>query len=441
MSKILVVDDEHAICWGLSQLGASLGHEVKTASSAEQGLDVAATWPADVLILDVRLPGIDGLAAMEQFRTNVGAAPIIVITAFGDLATAVRAVKHGAFEYVVKPFSLADIRAVIQRALRRDRPIAAVAQQTAEVDDMLGRSPVMQEVFKRIALAASSDASVLLQGESGVGKELAARTIHELSRRSDGPFVALNCGAMTAELIESELFGHEKGSFTGASRAHAGYFARAAGGTLFLDEITEMPTELQVKLLRVLETRRFFRVGGETEVEVDARLVTSTNRDPATAVQSKALREDLYYRIAQFPIRMPSLRERGEDVIELAREFLVEQISKSGVEKRFSDEVLELFRRHDWPGNVRELRNVVARAYILAGDEITIDDLPANIPSGHPSGGDHIRLTVGHSLDDVERRVIFATLEHFSGDKKKAARALGISLKTLYNRLKKYKLS
>jgi DNA-binding NtrC family response regulator len=435
----LLVDDDADNLRDLAEVFRKRGFSVTTANGCGAAREALQRYVPQIALVDVNLPDGDGIGLFEgEDFANV--VDIYLMSDQPSVESAVRGMRLGVADYFTKPVDRQSLDTALSGYVEQQ----AAGQQDAAAGGRVllsGTSPAMAKFLRMIRKVAATEATVLLAGESGVGKELAARTIHELSRRSDGPFVALNCGAMTAELIESELFGHEKGSFTGASRAHAGYFARAAGGTLFLDEITEMPTELQVKLLRVLETRRFFRVGGETEVEVDARLVTSTNRDPATAVQSKALREDLYYRIAQFPIRMPSLRERGEDVIELAREFLVEQISKSGVEKRFSDEVLELFRRHDWPGNVRELRNVVARAYILAGDEITIDDLPANIPSGHPSGGDHIRLTVGHSLDDVERRVIFATLEHFSGDKKKAARALGISLKTLYNRLKKYKLS
>ena len=439
MPHALLVDDDADNLRDLAEVFRKRGFTVTTANGCGAAREALQRDVPQIALVDVNLPDGDGIGLFEG-KDFANVVDIYLMSDQPSVESAVRGMRLGVADYFTKPVDRQSLDTALSGYVEQQ---AAGQQDAAAGGPVLlsGTSPAMAKFLRMIRKVAATEATVLLAGESGVGKELAARTIHELSRRSEGPFVALNCGAMTAELIESELFGHEKGSFTGASRAHAGYFARAAGGTLFLDEITERPTELQVKLLRVLETRRFFRVGGETEVEVDARLVTSTNRDPVTVVQDKTLREDLYYRIAEFPIRMPSLRERGEDVIELACEFLAEQISKNGVEKRFSEQVLELFRLHDWPGNVRELRNVVARAYILAGDEITIDDLPANLPSGHPSGGDHIRLTVGHSLEDVERRVIFATLEHFSGDKKKAARALGISLKTLYNRLKKYKLS
>jgi len=291
-------------------------------------------------------------------------------------------------------------------------------------------------MLRKVAL---TEMTVLLVGESGVGKELAARIIHELSERSKGPRVPVNCGAISPEILESELFGHEKGSFTGASKRHAGFFERADGGTLFLDEITEMSPELQVRLLRVLETGHLRRVGGEKELPVDVRVVAATNRDPAEALEEGRLREDLYYRLAQFPLRVPTLRERGDDVIVLAERFLAELGKEHGVEKHYSDEVLELLRVHTWPGNVRELRNAIGRAYVLAGEEIRPDDLPPSVIEGRPVESDYLRIAVGTSLEEVERRAILATVEHMEGDKKAAAETLGISLKTLYTKLKKYR--
>ncbi len=303
-----------------------------------------------------------------------------------------------------------------------------------------GNSAPMRRLYRLIRKVAASDVTVFLAGESGTGKELIAKTIHELGPRKQCPFVAVNCGAISPELAESEIFGHVKGSFTGASKSHKGYFQQAEGGTLFLDEITEMSPELQVKMLRVLESESYRPVGAEKDLNADVRILASTNREPEQAVAEKKLREDLYYRLAQFPIRVPSLRERGEDVVSLAKHFLKKENDASGQEKVFGDEVLEILRLHHWPGNVRELKNLVSRAHLIAGTEITVDDLPANLLSGEAEGSQFMRLSVGQSLEDMERRMIFATLEHYDGDKKEAAEVLGISLKTLYNRLKKYNL-
>ncbi|MBA3564160.1 MAG: sigma-54-dependent Fis family transcriptional regulator [Gammaproteobacteria bacterium] len=441
MLHALLVDDDADHLMRLAPVFRRQGFSVTTAATYQAASEALLRELPQVVLIDVKVQGGDGITLFE----NADLANVVDIFLMADepsVASAVRGMRVGASGYFSKPVDMRELEGALTEYREQHASEAGDEGPSAGARTLLtGSSPAITKFLRMIRKVAATEAAVLLAGESGVGKELAAQTIHARSRRSRGPFVALNCGAITTDLMESELFGHEKGSFTGAARAHKGYFSRAAGGTLFLDEITELPLELQVKLLRVLETRRFFKVGGEKEVEADVRLISSTNRDPANAVRERKLREDLYYRIAQFPVRMPPLRERGEDVIELAREFLAAHVEKTGVEKRFEDQVLELFRLHDWPGNVRELKNVVARAYILAGDAITVDDLPGNIPSGHPTRGDHVRLTIGHSLEDVERRIIFATVEHYAGDKKKAAHALGISLKTLYNRLRKYQLS
>ncbi|CAN5227500.1 sigma-54 dependent transcriptional regulator [soil metagenome] len=439
MLHALLVDNDAEHLIKLAQVFREQGFSVTTADSYRAASEALLRDMPHVALIDVKLRGGDGITLFE----NADLEDFIDVFLMADepsVASAVRGMRVGASAYFTKPVDSRQLEEALTQY--REQHGAEPADDAAGSRRLLtGSSPALMKFLRMIRKVAATEAAILLAGESGVGKELAARTIHALSSRSQGPFVALNCGAITAELMESELFGHEKGSFTGAARAHDGYFARAAGGTLFLDEITELPLELQVKLLRVLETRRFFRVGGEKEIEADIRLVSSTNRDPAVAVSDRKLREDLYYRVAQFPVRMPPLRERGEDIVELAHEFLKAHIAETGVEKHFHEEVLELFRLHDWPGNVRELKNVVARAYILAGDEITADDLPGNIPSGHPSSADRAQLTIGQSLEDVERRMIFATVEHYGGDKKLAAKALGISPKTLYNRLRKYKLT
>jgi DNA-binding NtrC family response regulator len=299
----------------------------------------------------------------------------------------------------------------------------------------------MQRLARLIRKVAPEDAAVLLAGESGTGKELAARTVHALSRRADGDFVALNCSAVPPELMESELFGHVKGSFTGATRNHKGFFRRADHGTLFLDEITELDAALQAKLLRVLEAQAVTPVGGENEQKVDVRIVSATNREPKSAVEEGVLREDLYFRLAQFPIRVPPLRERNTDIELLAKHFLNEQNAERGVTKTFRDDVLELFQLHDWSGNVRELRNVVIHGHLLAGMEIGPDDLPEYLPQTGSEQARGFRTQIGMTLAEVERRHLLATLAHFGGEKKKTAEVLGISLKTLYNRLKKYGVS
>jgi DNA-binding NtrC family response regulator len=298
----------------------------------------------------------------------------------------------------------------------------------------------MQRVYDLIARVAPTEATVLVTGESGTGKELVARTIHELSDRRHGPFRAVNCGAIASELLESELFGHEKGAFTGADRRRRGYFEQAAEGTLFLDEITEMAPDSQVRLLRVLESGEMTRVGGERAIPVDVRVVTATNKAPRQAIEEDKLREDLYYRIKVFSIDLPPLRQRGEDISLLARHFLQELNRDARQQKEISDDAIAVLAEHSWPGNVRELKNVVRSAYILADDVIDADDLPPEVTSGHtPSHtGGRLQMSPGTPLAEAERQLIMATLEQCEGNRTRAAEKLGISVKTLYNRLKAY---
>jgi DNA-binding NtrC family response regulator len=307
---------------------------------------------------------------------------------------------------------------------------------------LVGTSPMMKEVYDHISRVAPTSATVLIVGESGTGKELVARMLHDLSRRWDGPYVALNCSAMSSTLIESELFGHERGSFTGAERRHHGVFEQAAGGTLFLDEVTEMPMELQVKLLRVLETRTFTRIGGEVPLSVDVRFLAATNRLPEEAVKQGKFREDLYYRLKVFQLSLRRLRDRAEDVPLLAAHFLTQTEALEGPHKPFTSEALALLAAYSWPGNVRELKNAVYSAYILAGTEITVACLPSEIsaPVEMLVPEHYIPVNIGMTAAEAERRLIVATLAHFEGSKCRAAETLGISLKTLYNRLHEYSL-
>jgi DNA-binding NtrC family response regulator len=315
----------------------------------------------------------------------------------------------------------------------------ALDKQLKRFGLLYGSSPAMERLYQQLDRVAVSDATVLLAGESGTGKELIAQTIHQISPRAGETFIAVNCGAIPAHLIEAALFGHEKGSFTGAARQHLGYFEHASRGTLFLDEITEMPADMQVKLLRVLESGSFLRIGGSDEVKVDVRLIAATNRDVEVAVRQGSLREDLMYRLAVFPIRVPPLRERNGDVDLLAQHFLQLMNAKENTSKTFSRNSMEMIRSYTWPGNVRELKNVVQRAFILSSDTVVIEDQLSDVPARKPTLHEgYLNFSVGTPLADAQREIILATLKHFSGNKRLTAEALGISLKTLYNRLKEY---
>jgi DNA-binding NtrC family response regulator len=302
---------------------------------------------------------------------------------------------------------------------------------------MLGQSAVMLEVKRLIERVGPTDASVLITGESGSGKELVAQLIHAASHRANGPFVAINCGAIPAGLIEAELFGYEKGSFTGAGRAHAGVFERAEGGTLFLDEITEMPLDMQTRLLRVLETRKFYRVGGVMELDTDVRVIAASNRCPLKAVQKGQLREDILYRLAVFPVGVPPLRERGNDIVLLAEHFLSDLNMRDGTDKQFSAASRSMLTQHNWPGNVRELKNSVERAFILCDEQLELAPLISESKAAESQSG-RLEIKVGSSIDEVERSLIEATLQHFRGNKRRTADTLGCSLKTLYNKLHVY---
>jgi DNA-binding NtrC family response regulator len=380
------------------------------------------------------------LLATEQ----VAAANEIVVTGSHEHSEGVREQigKAGAL-FLAKPLDteflaeiLADVHAEVNRAASGNIPDPA-GVPLDQCGLLRGSARSMQRLYRLIRKVAPTNASVLVTGASGTGKELVAQTIHMSSEVANGPFLAINCGAIPGELIESELFGHERGSFSGAERTHHGVFERASGGTLFLDEITEMPVTAQVKLLRVLETGRFQRVGGEKDISASVRIVAASNRDPADAIDANLLRQDLYYRIAQFSLWLPPLKERGDDVVGLARIFLHELNEQSGTDATLSSGVEQALMAYSWPGNVRELRSVIERAFIVASTEITLDELPP-LHTQNIEEGEYLRVSVGSSLDDSERRLIFATLDANQGDKKRTADVLGISLKTLYNRLNRY---
>src|SRR5262245_28684274 len=372
MATLLVIDDEPSICWGLAELGKRLKHDVLTVSSAEGGLDLARTRRLDLILLDVRLPGMDGLAALPLLKELAPSAPITVMTAHGDLGTAVEAVRQGAFDYVAKPFDLEHIERVIQRSLAEPTSANPLPTPDVSADGLIGRTPAMQDVFKRIALVAPSNACVMLTGESGTGKELVARAIHRYSRRANGKFVAVNVAALNPTLAESELFGHVRGAFTGADQARTGLLAEADGGTLFLDEVADIPLAVQVKLLRALEHGEVIPVGANETIRTDFRLICATHQSLIEKVRAGTFRHDLYYRLSTFMIDLPPLRQRHDDIPLLA-DFFAQKFS-SQTTARLSNEALSELKTRDWQGNVRELRNAIEHALILARDGIVAEE-------------------------------------------------------------------
>ena len=441
MQHVLIVDDDLNYLFGLAERIGREGFTTSTAPTLRNAREELAKQVPDLVLLDSNLPdghGIDFLGDLAVHpRTEV-----VFITGHGSIEAAVEAIQLGADDYLTKPIEFERIKAVLAtvaktRELKEEiGSLRGELRKLGRFGPLVGVAPAMQKLYDLIARVAPTDATIMLEGETGTGKELVAAAVHSLSRRRKGAFVPLNCGAMSPNLIESELFGHEKGSFTGADRTHRGVFERANKGTLFLDEITEMPIELQVKLLRVLESRSFLRVGSQQAIETDVRVVAATNQSPNEAVAEGRLRQDLLFRLNVFPIVLPPLRERLEDVELLAEHFLAEFCSTEGTKKEFSRAALQRLRGHPWPGNVRELRNVVHRAYILASDVINVDHL--SLGTQEAAGGS-LNLKVGMPLEELERSIILATLEQCEGDKKKTADVLGISLKTLYNRLNVYK--
>jgi DNA-binding NtrC family response regulator len=449
MPSALVVDDDVNFGLGLAEVVTREGFTVKTAGSIKEAKAEMARAVPDVLLLDLHLPDGTGL---DLVRDIEGGPPteVVLITGQATVDTAVEAMKRGASDYLVKPVDFTRVKLVLAKVAQTRELKEQIGNLRGELrklgrfGPLIGASPAMQRVYDLVARVANTDATVLLTGETGTGKELVAETIHSLSRRHKEPFLPINCGAVSPTLIESELFGHERGSFTGADRRRRGFFEQADGGMLFLDEITEMPAELQVKLLRVLESRAVTRVGSTEAIPVDVRVISASNRDPRQAVEDGALREDLLYRLNVFPIHLPPLRERGEDAVQLAEHFLAAVNRREATEKRWSEPALQRIRELPWPGNVRELRNVVERAAILADRMIQPDDLPApdaGAPAPESSSEAVLRVPVGSSIAEVERRLILSTLERLGGDKKHTAEVLGISLKTLYTRLSVYAAS
>jgi DNA-binding NtrC family response regulator len=443
--KILVVDDEPAEREGLARLVGQWGYEVETAASGEEALNLVESQHPAVVVTDLVLPEMDGLTLLQKLRETGRPPAVLLVTGHATVESAVEAMRHGAFDYLTKPVDATRLQVLLEKAIEQESLSREVnllrhqLRQKGAFGQLVGQSKGMHEVYRWIELAATSTAPVLIFGESGTGKELVARTIHDLSNRRSKPFVAINCAAIPETLIESELFGHERGAFTGATERRLGCFELADQGTLFLDEIAEMDNSTQAKLLRVLQEATFRRVGGKVEIQVDVRVVAATNQVPTEAMAHGQLREDLFYRLNVFQVRLPPLRERREDISLLARAFIEEFNRQDNRQVRgLAPDADKALERHGWPGNVRELRNVIQRAVVLGGTGlIEAEHLPDNVlhaaEPARPAGASTIV-----PIREMERELILRALDDTSGDKRRAAALLGISLKTLYNKLAKY---
>ncbi|MDZ7290034.1 MAG: sigma-54 dependent transcriptional regulator [candidate division KSB1 bacterium] len=441
--KILLVDDEPGVLSALETLLADT-YPILTAENGTAAWQILQDEDIAVAVVDLALPDLNGLELLRRLRENDLPTELIMVTGYGTIDSAVEAMRIGAYDYLTKPVDGARLQQVIAKAVEKNaltvsnRAMATQLRELTQYEELLGQSEAMREIYKLIEAVAKSDASILITGESGTGKELVARAIHQRSNRKQAPFIAVNCSALPSEILENEFFGHEKGAFTGALAEKPGCFELADHGTLFLDEISEMPYELQAKLLRALEERKFRRLGGRKEIAVDVRVISATNHDARRAVKEKILREDLFYRLAVVEIELPALRERIGDLPLLAHAFLQRYAEKAG--KRimgFTREALEILSRHAWPGNVRELRNVIERAVLLcAGRQVTAADLPKFLFEQDDST--EIRIPIGTTVDEAERRIILRTLAAYNNNKTHTAEILGISLKTLHNKLARY---
>lgn len=437
MSRILIIDDEPKMTIMISSSLDEAGYTTETAASGKEAMDKLLKTAYDLVVTDIRLPAPDGLEILDWISENHPETIVIMITAFAEVKTAVEALRKGAADYLIKPFPLEELTLQIKRLLRQRhteqlKELREKDYDTLAYDEFIGRSSATREFLDLTKKVAVTDTTVLITGESGSGKELAARMIHNLSPRKNKPFIAINCAALTETLLESELFGHEKGAFTGAVARKPGRFELADGGSIFLDEIGEMSPALQAKLLRVLEERKMIRVGGVDVIDIDIRLITATNRNLKEMIKERTFREDLYFRINIFPIALPPLRERREDIPLLARYFLEK---KNFPHPALDGEVMELLKSYHWPGNIRELKNILDRAIILSGGEpinagcIGIDD--EDMEASELPG-----MTIGKSLGEAEKQQILDALKRAEGSKTEAARLLGITRRRLYSRMK-----
>ena len=454
MSRILVVDDEESMREFLRIMLEKEGHVVATAEDGEAGLHQAMDRGADLVISDIRMPRLDGVGLLTGLREHGLETPVILVTAYASRDAAIQAMKQGAFDYITKPFKIDEIRPVIHRALaeaeRRQRAEAATPAAAEEpvLHGIIGRCPKMVELYTLIGRVAAVNSAVLITGESGTGKEMVARTIHYNSPRSSRPFVAINCGAIPEQLLESELFGHVKGSFTGAVASKAGLLEMAQGGTVFLDEVAEMSPLLQVKLLRFLQDHIFRRVGGTEDIEVDVRIMAATNKNLTQMIQQGTFREDLFYRLNVISVELPPLRDRWEDIPLLARNFLELFAARAGRPVMgIAPEAMEILMAYSWPGNVRELENVIERAVALTtADEVRVDGLPASVRRPPPPPGLPRVEVPPEGLDleqvvaDLEKNLMQDALQKSGGVQTKAAQLLGINFRSFRYRAKKYGL-
>ncbi|BDG04913.1 sigma-54-dependent transcriptional regulator [Anaeromyxobacter oryzae] len=440
---VLVVDDERNIQLTLSRALSMEGYAVETASGGREALEKISARPVDVVVMDVRMPDLDGLSVLQQARETRPDLPVVIMSGHGSIETVRSAFKLGAFDYLEKPITEKEKLLVAVKnalALQSLRAENAALRREAGLSEMVGGGPAMQRLFDLVRRAAPSEGRVLVTGENGTGKELVARAIHENSRRKDGPFVKLNCAAVPADLIESELFGHERGAFTGAVAARKGKFELADGGTLFLDEVGDMPAAMQAKVLRVLQEGEFERVGGGQTLKCDVRVVAATNKDLQAEVQAGRFREDLYYRLNVVPIHAPPLRERKEDVPELSTRFLAEACERNGRRPmRLARDAVLALQAHGWPGNVRELRNLVERLAILCdGPEISADDVATVLPDARKPRADRFRAGASfHELvDEAEREIILGALDAHGDNVSDTARTLGLERSHLYKKMR-----
>jgi len=472
LAKIMIVDDDPQLRQSFERLLAAEGHTVKAAPTGEGGLDMVLQEAFDLVILDVRLPGMNGLETFQAIRQADRKLPVIIMTAYGTTETAIEATKMGAFDYVLKPFEVPDILMLIEQALRagrfmRSRVEMDVSPETAPPDAIVGKSPVMQEVYKAIGRVAPTDATVLIRGESGTGKELVARAIYQHSLRAENPFLVINCVAIPETLLESELFGYEKGAFTGAVSRRVGKIEQAHGGTIFLDEIGDMPFAIQAKVLRLLQERHIERLGGRGPIPVDVRIIAATNRDLEQAVSQGRFREDLYYRLNVVTLWLPTLHERKEDIALLADYFLARFAGETGVHgPELPPEALEILLAQDWPGNVRELANTIQKSLILSrGGALGAEDIEravresgdkrrtANTADGEQELEVVLRRWIRGKLERESDRNLFEDImEHFAcavlretlvftgGNRSKAAKLLNVSRPTLLAKMEKYGL-
>jgi two-component system NtrC family response regulator len=445
--SILLIDDDDSLRRVMEFSLAEAGYKVRTAANGEEGLDIFSKEAFDAVITDITMPGMNGMEVLAKVRQRDDRVPVVVITAYGTIESAVDAMKQGAFDYITKPFNRDELRITLEKALRMRRlerenaELRTAVRDRYQFDAIIGESETIREVLDLAGRVASSDASVIITGESGTGKELLAKGIHYNSPRAEAPFVAVNCAAIPENLIESELFGHVKGSFTGAVKDREGKFELAEGGTLFLDEIGELRVDLQAKILRALQERQVDRVGGRQPVPVDVRIIAATNKDIERAVKEGSFREDLYYRLSVITLQMPALRERREDIPVLVEHFL-NKFNPGGA-VRLGPDALPLLTAYGWPGNVRELENVIQRASVLKrGDTITASELPDKLKTEKMSV-EHIILNLpdgGISLEELEKSLIVKALEKHKGNQTRAAEYLGITRPTLIYRMEKFGL-